>query len=273
MMNAQVPIFNFLRGNVPLLVSMPHSGTRLPQHLADRMSAAALTLPDTDWHLETLYNFLGELGASVLFATHSRYLIDLNRPPDNANLYPGQNTTGLCPMDTFDGQPVYQPGKEPNEAEIAQRRLQFWEPYHGALVDELRRIRDLHGIAMLWDAHSIGSMIPRFFAGRLPDFNIGTASGTSCAEELSGQLAAIASTASGYSHALNGRFKGGYITRQYGDPDNNIHAVQLELSQITYMEERFPYRFHEEAAREVRLILRRFLEKMLSWANTHDLHR
>jgi N-formylglutamate deformylase len=268
-MSASVPIFTFRQGSAPLLVSIPHTGTYLPPHIANGMSTAALNLPDTDWHLEALYDFLDELGASVLVATHSRYVIDLNRPPDDANLYPGQDTTGLCPLDTFDRQPLYQPGMAPSEVSIAQRRQQYWQPYHAALAAELQRLRELHGVAMLWDAHSIRSAVPRFFAGRLPDFNIGTADGASCADDLSQQLSEIAHSANGYSTALNGRFKGGYITRRYGNPENNIHGVQLELSQIVYMEEKFPFRFDEEIAQQVRPTLRRFLQTMLNWANLH----
>ena len=264
-----VPVFKFRQGSVPLLVSMPHVGTHIPAPISACMTDAALKLPDTDWHLEKLYDFLDELGASVLIATHSRYVIDLNRPPDNANLYPGRDTTGLCPTDTFDRQALYQAGKEPNATEIGERVKQYWQPYHAALGEELQRLRDQHGIAMLWDAHSIASVVPRFFEGHLPDFNLGTASGNSCADELSKQLSAIANSASVYTTALNGRFKGGYITRQYGKPDHNIHAVQLELSQITYMEEPYPFRFNEKSAQQVRPTISRLLEAMLSWAEKH----
>jgi N-formylglutamate deformylase len=265
-MSMNVPVFKFRQGSTPLLVSMPHVGTYVPEHFAGNMTSAALKVPDTDWHLEALYDFLDEIGASVLVATHSRYVIDLNRPPDNANLYPGQDTTALCPIDTFDRQPVYQPGREPGETEIAQRREQYWQPYHEKLAEELQRLRDLHGVAMLWDAHSIASEVPRFFSGRLTDFNLGTASGTSCADDLSRQLWAVAEAAPAYTRALNGRFKGGYITRHYGNPADNIHAVQLELSEITYMEEAYPFRFDEARARQVRPALRGFLQTMQSWA-------
>jgi N-formylglutamate deformylase len=259
------PVFTFRQGRLPLLVSMPHVGTHIPERLAADMNEAAFKLADTDWHLERLYDFLDELGASILAATHSRYVIDLNRPPDNANLYPGQDTTGLCPIDTFERQPLYQPGREPGAAEIDERRQQYWLPYHTQLSAEVQRLRAQHGVALLWDAHSIASEVPRFFDGRLPDFNIGTASGASCAPELALRLGAVAESAAGYSMALNGRFKGGHITRHYGNPANNVHAVQLELSQITYMEESHPYRFDEEKAQQVRPVLRNFLQTMLDW--------
>jgi N-formylglutamate deformylase len=268
-MNNPVPVFKFRQGRVPLLVSMPHVGTHIPSHISAGMTDVAQKLADTDWHLEALYNFLDGIGASVLVATHSRYVIDLNRPPDNANLYPGQDTTGLCPVDTFDRHRLYQTGKEPTDAEIGERIRQYWQPYHTTLAEELQRLREQHGVAMLWDAHSIASMVPRFFEGRLPDFNLGTASGASCSDDLSTQLLEIASSATGYTAALNGRFKGGYITRQYGRPDRNIHAVQLELSQITYMEENEPFRFDENTAQQVRPTIARFLDATLDWANQH----
>ncbi len=269
MNHSTIPAFKFHQGTAPLLVSMPHVGTHIPLAIAQYMTEDALRLADTDWHLELLYDFLDEIGASVLIATHSRYVIDLNRPPDNANLYPGQDTTGLCPVDTFERQPLYREGMAPNDAEIAARTQKYWVPYHQALHNELQRLRQAHGVAMLWDAHSIASVVPRFFEGKLPDFNIGTASGASCADELAHQISAIANSASVYSTALNGRFKGGYITRHYGKPADNIHAVQLELSQITYMEESFPFRFNEKVAQQVRPTLNRLLDTMLEWAAKH----
>src|SRR3990167_7730879 len=171
-MNSVVPKFNFHQGTAPLLVSMPHAGVHIPPKIAAGMTEAALKMPDTDWHLEQLYDFLEPLGVSVLCATHSRYVIDLNRPLDGADLYPGQDTTGLCPVDTFHKEPLYQAGQMPDGAEIKVRSAEYWTPYHDQMERELQRIRNEHGIAMLWDAHSICSVLPRFFEGRLPDFNI-----------------------------------------------------------------------------------------------------
>jgi N-formylglutamate deformylase len=265
-MDMTIPEFKFRRGTSPLLVSMPHVGTHIPPELAADMTDEALQLPDTDWHLEELYNFLDEIGASVLVATHSRYVIDLNRPVDNANLYPGQDTTGLCPIDTFHKQPVYQPGRLPTDAEIRRRGQMYWQPYHTMLEEELTRIQKEHGIAMLWDAHSIRSVVPRLFHGRLPDFNFGTAGGASCGAGLGERMLAVAHQAKGYSAVLNGRFTGGHITRQYGKPDRNIHAVQLELAQITYMEETWPYALDDSCAFALRPILRQLLEANLDWA-------
>jgi len=267
MTQRDIPPFIFRRGSAPLLVSMPHVGTHIPDDIASGMTDAALRLPDTDWHLERLYDCLDELGASVLVATHSRYVIDLNRPTDNANLYPGQDTTGLCPVDTFHKEAIYRDGCLPDDAEIQRRIASYWVPYHATLDEELRRLRAEHGVAMLWDAHSICSVVPRFFEGRLPDFNIGTASGASCDPQLGEELLAIAREAGGYSAVLNGRFKGGHITRHYGRPADNVHAVQLELAEATYMQESHPYAFDEGLAEGVRPLLKRFLGHMIAFAH------
>jgi N-formylglutamate deformylase len=256
-------LYRFRAGRTPLLVSMPHTGTHVPEWLAPRLTRAAKALPDTDWHLEPLYDFLDELGASVLVATHSRYVVDLNRPPDNANLYPGQDTTGIVPLDTFHKEALYLPGFPPSEEETHSRIVEYWKPYHAKLTETLARLKQEYGYALLWDAHSIFSLLPRFFAGKLPDFNLGTANGKSCGPGLG---EALLEKISGYSKVLNGRFKGGYITRTYGDPANKVHAVQLELSEAIYMEEKPPYRFREDMARKVRPYLRALLDEMLRYA-------
>ncbi len=258
------PAFTFLQGSVPLLVSMPHVGTHVPPAIAERFTDEARQVPDTDWHLERLYGFARAMGASVLAATHSRYVIDLNRPPDGASLYPGRSVTGLCPVDTFDDTPIYRPGAEPDDAEVAVRREALWRPYHGQLQRELDRMRRAHGAALLWDAHSIRSVLPRFFEGRLPDLNLGTADGASCAPELARELLAIGQ-AGGCSAVLNGRFKGGYITRQYGRPREGVHAVQLEMAQSCYMQEALPFDYLPERAADVQPCLRRLLEAALAF--------
>ena len=258
--------FTFRAGTTPLLVSMPHVGTYLPPDLAARMTREARILPDTDWHLERLYDFLGGLGASVLAATHSRYVVDLNRPPDNANLYPGKDTTGLVPVDTFARAAVYHDGAVPDDAEVALRVERYWRPYHAQLGRELDRLRVAHGYALLWDAHSIASRVPRFFSGRLPDFNLGTAGGRSCAPGIIEGVAAIAQRAAGYTAVLNGRFTGGYITRRYGQPNARVHAIQLELAEITYMDEAPPFAFDPARAARLRPLLRAMLERMLEAA-------
>lgn len=261
------PAFRLREGTRPLLISMPHVGTHVPPRLAERFTAEALQVPDTDWHLERLYDFaVTELGVSVLVATHSRYVIDLNRPPDNQNLYPGQDTTGLCPIDTFDKSPIYEAADVPGEDEIATRRAVIWQPYHRTLRNELNRLQATHGTVALWDAHSIRSVLPRFFDGKLPDLNLGTADGTSCDQALADTLLSIASCAPGYTGVLNGRFKGGYITRQYGDPARGIHAVQLEMTQCSYMQEKWPFNYLPATAARVLPHLRRMIETMLAYS-------
>jgi N-formylglutamate deformylase len=230
-------IFQLHRGDVPLLVSLPHDGIALPPGLSDRLAPAARGVPDTDWFVSRLYAFARDLGASVLVPAFSRYVVDLNRPPDDASLYPGRNTTGLCPTTRFDGGPVYLPGAEPDEAEVQARVRTYWQPYHDALRGELARLRAAHGRVVLWEGHSIRSEVPFLFEGRLPDFNLGTAGGASCSPALQQRLEAVLAAQGDYRWVANGRFKGGHITRHYGAPADGIDAVQLELAQSTYMDE------------------------------------
>lgn len=265
-MNPTPPPFLFHAGTAPLLVSMPHMGTWLPPEIAARMTPQARRVPDTDWHMDRLYDFARELGASILMATHSRYVVDLNRPPDDSSLYPGRSVTGLCPLDTFDDEPLYLERRAPDAAERNARLRSYWDPYHARLRAELARLRERHGIAMLWDAHSIRSVVPRFFEGRLTDFNLGTADGASCDPALAAQLLEIARAIPDHSAVLNGRFKGGYITRQYGRPAEGVHAVQLELAQCSYMEESGDFRFLPERAQRIQPHLRRMLEAVLAHA-------
>jgi N-formylglutamate deformylase len=260
--------FELRRGTAPLLISMPHPGTFLPADITARLTDAALQLPDTDWHLERLYDFIDGLGASVIIATHSRYAIDLNRPPDDTSLYPGQDTTGLCPVDTFRREPLYREGQQPDAAEIQRRVDKYWEPYHAALSSELYRLSKRHGRVVLWDAHSICSVLPRFFEGRLPDLNLGSAAGTACDQSLARLVLQIARNHPRYSAVLDGRFKGGYITRRYGRPAQGVHAIQLELAQLTYMSEEYPYSFHESRAGALRPVLTELLEGALRWARS-----
>ena len=258
--------FVFHQGTQPLLISMPHAGTYVPPTLAARFTEEARQVPDTDWHMERLYAFAKDMGASILAATHSRYVVDLNRPPDGASLYPGQNVTGLCPVDTFDDTPIYTRGDVPDDSEIAARRDAVWAPYHAQLRAELDRIRAQHGVAVLWDAHSIRSVLPRFFEGKLPDLNLGTADGASCSPALAQELLAIARSAPGYTGVLNGRFKGGHITRHYGQPERDIHAVQLEMTQCSYMQEALPFSYLPEVAAGVQPHLERMLKAVLAFA-------
>ncbi len=228
-------LFEFTAGTSPLLISVPHAGTHVPGEIAAQLTDAGRQLADTDWFVDRLYAFATELDASMLVATHSRYVIDLNRPPDGADLYPGRDTPGLVPVHTFAGEPIWA-GDAPDTAEIDERRRAYWQPYHDKIARTLEALRQEHGRAVLWDAHSIVSRAPRLFEGQLPDLNLGTAGGASCAAPLRTALAERAAD-SGHTHVLDGRFRGGYITRHYGAPDRGIDAVQLELAQSTYMDE------------------------------------
>ncbi|MEZ5738356.1 MAG: N-formylglutamate deformylase [Burkholderiaceae bacterium] len=259
------PVFTLRRGQSPLMVSMPHVGIHVPPDIAARLSPAARTLADTDWHLPLVYDFLGALDATVLVATHSRLVIDLNRPPDNRNLYPGQDTTGLVPLDTFRKEPAYL-GAIPDEAEIDARRQHYWQPYHDTLAGELARLRGLHPRVVLWDAHSIASELPRFFQGRLTDLNFGTAGGASCDEGLIDAILAPVRPQHDYTWVLNGRFTGGYITRSHGRPADGVHAVQLEMSQIIYMNETEPFALREDLCRRLRPLLSQCLANARDWA-------
>lgn len=254
--------FTLYRGRAPLLVSLPHDGTALPDELAARMNPAARLLPDTDWHVSRLYAFARELGASVIVPLYSRYVVDLNRPPDDASLYPGQNTTGLCPLMQFSGEPIYHAGEEPGSEEIAQRVHTWWRPYHDALAGELARLRQAHERVVLWEGHSIRSAVPFLFEGRLPDFNLGTSAGASCTPALQEKLVEVLAQQSGYTHVANGRFKGGYITRHFGRPDDGVEAVQLELTQLNYMDED-TFEYLPARAEATQALIRQLLEACL----------
>lgn len=260
------PVYRLRKGRLPLLVSMPHVGTAIPADIESAMTDVARRRDDTDWHLEALYDWIDELGASVLVPSYSRYVIDLNRPPDGASMYPGRDNTPVCPIDTFDRAPLYASGREPDAAEVERRLQAYWHPYHDALAGELARLRQEHGVALLWDAHSVRSVVPRFFEGRLPDLNLGTVNGQSCGAGLGERLLAIAQADGRYSAVLNGRFVGGHVTRRHGRPEQGIHAVQLELSQITYMQESPPYPFDAARADGIRPVLKAMLDGVLRWA-------
>jgi len=252
-------VFRPITGDSPLLVSMPHVGTHIPDDILDCMGGAVRVVPDTDWYLDRLYDFLVDMGANAIMATHSRYVVDLNRSRTGGALYPGQSETGLCPLDSFAGQPLYLDGHEPNGTEIERRINLYWQPYHDRIAAELSRIKDRYGYALLWDAHSIKSHVPRFFEGRLPDLNLGSGGGVTCDPDLSTRVHDLARK-SDYSTALNGRFKGGYITRHYGNPVAHIHALQLEISQCIYMDEDAPYGFCDDKAQKLRPLLRQMLD-------------
>jgi N-formylglutamate deformylase len=264
--------FNLTRGDSPLLVSLPHIGTEIPHELQANYTPRALAVEDTDWHLARLYDFLPDLGASVLMPRYSRYVIDLNRPPDDAPMYPGAANTELCPTRFFTGEALYQAGCEPNPDERVRRRTSYWQPYHAALAAELQRIKALHGFALLWDAHSIRSQIPWLFDGILPDLNIGTASGASASPAIAAALSAAVDQANAQAgagtnsvtHVVNGRFKGGFITRHYGAPQDGVHAVQLEMCQCLYMAETAPFEFDEPKAAAIRPLLKAMVQQALA---------
>lgn len=257
-----------IRGDGPVVLGMPHTGTWLPQGTAARLNARGRLLADTDWHIERLYAGLLP-GATVVRATFHRYVIDANRPPSGESLYPGQNTTGLCPATDFDGHDIHAPGQAPDGAEVARRAARFHAPYHAALAAELERVRAAHGVAILYDCHSIRSRIPFLFAGTLPDFNIGTAGGTSCAPAVEAAIRDICAAAPGYSHVLNGRFTGGWMTRHYGRPGEGLHAVQMELAQSTHLAaEEAPFAYDPDRAGRLRPVLAAILSTLADLAPT-----
>ena len=229
-------VFEFSAGDTPLLVSVPHDGRLIPEGQRSRMTAAALAIPDTDWHVAELYGFVRDLGASMLVARYSRYVVDLNRPPDDGALYAGQVATGLCPQYSFAGDPLYRDDTPVAAAEVRDRVERYWRPYHERLNLAVEALRTRHGYALLWDAHSIPSRVPRLFDGELPVLNLGDYDGCSCSANVARELHRVAA-ASPYASVLNGRFKGGYITRHYGNPAGGVQAVQLELAQRAYMDE------------------------------------
>jgi N-formylglutamate deformylase len=262
-MSTTPDVFDLQRGSVPLLLSIPHLGTAIPPAIAPRLTDAGRLVADTDWHLDRLYDFAQSLGASVLRPLHSRYVVDLNRPPDNRSLYPGQTTTGLCPLHSFTGEALYREGEEPQPAEVAERVTRYWHPYHEALQAELQRLRAAHGVALLWEAHSIASVLPRLFEGKLPDLNFGTNDGQACAAPVLDAVVGVAQR-SGLSVAVNARFKGGHITRHFGQPAQGVHAIQLEMCQCLYMDETPPFGWRQDRAVQVQPWLRDMLSAALA---------
>ena len=267
-MNTALVTHTLTPGTAPLLVSMPHIASSIPPEYAADCVPAALAARDTDWHLDTLYHFLPALGTSVLTPSVSRYVIDLNRPPDNTAMYAGSNNTELCPTRFFTGQPLYRAGCEPNAQAIMQRRDRYWQPYHTALAQELARIKSIHGYALLWDAHSICSRLPWLFEGKLPDLNIGTADGDAAHSRITTAIQQVCAAQSTYTHVVNGRFKGGYITRQYGKPAEQVHAIQLEQCWSTYMLEQAPFAYDPAIAQGVQPLMQRMMQAALDAAKT-----
>ena len=255
------------QGNGPIVLGLPHTGTEVPDDVRHVLNDRGRALADTDWHIHHLYDGLLEGVTTVRTSIH-RYVIDVNRAPDGESLYPGQNTTGLCPLTDFDGHPIYRDGMEPEEDEIARRCDLYHAPYHAALLAELERVRALHGVAILYDCHSIRSGIPFLFDGTLPDFNIGTNLGATCDPKIEHQTVQICAGQSHFNHVLNGRFKGGWTTRHYGRPQENIHAIQMELAQSTYMVEAAPWAYSMEKAAIIRPVLKDILETLAELAQS-----
>ena len=246
--------YSFHQGISPLLVSVPHDGRELPESIASTMTDAGKALPDTDWHVARLYEFAREIGASMIVANYSRYVVDLNRPGDDASMYEGQRSTGLCPLQTFDGRDLYLGDAS---IDIEDRLARYWRPYHDKVQHVLNANRDIHGHALLWDAHSITSWMPTLFDGELPILNIGTYDGRSCAAALSDAVVNVAHE-SPYDTVFNARFKGGHTTRHYGRPAQSVHAIQLELAQRAYMNEQ-TQEYDDEKASQLGDTLRRML--------------
>lgn len=254
------------RGDRPVILGMPHTGIYVPEDVWAALNERGRLLADTDWHIDRLYAGLLP-DATTVRATFHRYVIDANRDPSGASLYPGQNTTGLCPTIDFDGMPIYEAGAEPGPDEIERRRLEFHAPYHAALAAEIGRVRQRHGVAILYDCHSIRSQIPFLFEGVLPDFNIGTNGGVTCSRQIERHVADICGNAADFTSVLNRRFKGGWTTRHYGNPAGGVHAIQMELAQVTYLaSERAPFAYSETRAERIRLHLRTILRGLQDWA-------
>lgn len=244
-----------VEGGSPVVLGMPHTGTDIPADIADRLNDSGRALSDTDWHVDKLYDGLLP-GATTVRATFHRYVIDANRSPDDESLYPGQNTTGLCPVTDFDGRPIWKEGAEPTEADVTARLDAFHRPYHDALEAQLARTRAEHGFAILFDCHSIRSVIPFLFEGELPDFNIGTDNGRTCAPEIEKAVVEICERNRDLSTIVNGRFKGGWTTRHYGRPETGIHAIQMELAQRAYLSaEAPPWSYDRDVADPTRAVL------------------
>ena len=253
-----------VEGSSPVVLGFPHTGTHVPPEMFERLTPLGQTLSDTDRHVDRLYADLLP-GATTVRATFHRYVIDANRDPSGASLYPGQNTTGLCPLVGFDGRALYLEGQQPDEAEQQGRVEAYWRPYHQALAAELTRLRQFHDRVLLWEGHSIRSVCPMFFEGTLSDFNLGTADGASASGQLLAKLCAELDQQDGYRWVANGRFKGGYITRQYGQPETGIHAVQMEMTQACYMDERPPFPWDAERAAPAQQVVAKLLEVALGW--------
>lgn len=255
-------VYTFHQGTNPVLISVPHAGLEVPGDIKAQLCDEGLRLTDTDWHVDRLYAPLKDLGVSMLVATNSRTVIDLNRPSDGSSLYPGQMVTGLCPTETFKGEKIYKDGEEPDDKEISRRIETYWQPYHQKLGETLQALKEKHGHAILWDAHSINNRLPRLFDGQLPDLNFGTNDGKACEAGLANNILAIAKEDDRYTSVLNGRFKGGVITRIYGKPEEGVSAIQLEMAQACYMDQE-TFAWDEGKANRVQVLLNKLSQTLM----------
>ena len=262
------PVYSFQQGDSPFLLSVPHAGTSIPQGISDRLRINARQLPDTDWFVDRLYDFAPSLGASLLIANYSRYVIDLNRPPDDAALYTSAGSS-LVPVNSFDGKELYQTSRQPDASEMQMRKEQFWQPYHDKLRAELQRLRQRHGFAILLDAHSIRREVPLLFDGSLPDLNLGSHRGVSADSGLVAMSMDVLGSNPSFSSVLDGRFQGGYITRHYGQPLRGVHALQLEMAQSVYMREQPPV-FDKIRVAKVMPVLKNLIQTLLKWSPTNE---
>ncbi len=259
--------YTLTKGQVGVLISMPHNGQAIPDDIANTMTENGKSVADTDWYMDKLYDFSQQLGAYTLVPKYSRYVIDLNRSTTNENLYPGANSTELCPTSAFDLSPLYLTDQQPTQDEINRRITLYWQPYHQAIQNTLAEMKQQYKQVILLEAHSILSHVPRFFEGQLPDFNFGTVDGKSCSDELINQVNSL--DFSPYSIITNGRFKGGYITRAYAQPENNIHTLQLELSQHTYMNEPTDI-YNIEKAQQVKKKLQMLVQCLIHFSQNNQ---
>lgn len=255
-------VFEVKQGTSPVILGLPHTGTDVPEDIWARLNDNGRILADTDWHIHRLYD--GLIGdATMVRATFHRYCLDANRDPSGTSLYPGQNTTGLIPESDFDGKAIWKDGEAPTKADIADRLARFHAPYHAALAAEIERVKSIHGVAILYDCHSIRSHIPFLFEGKLPDFNIGTDGGKTCDPGIEAIAVDVTARAQGYTSILNGRFKGGWTTRHYGRPETGVHAIQMELAQSTHLaSETPPFAYDEAKADALRIHLKTILERL-----------
>lgn len=260
-------IYDLKHGNSPLIISIPHAGTFVPEDIKSRFTDIAHHVPDTDWFVQKLYvEYAKQHDATVITANYSRYVVDLNRPADGTPLYPGQACLPICPPQSFDGDNIYQDGAAPTQEDINQRISAYWQPYHDEISTQIKRIKEQHGYAILYDAHSIRQTVPRLFDGALPVLNLGTVNGKSCHPFIE-NAAHMAAEDSNYDCILNGRFIGGYITRHYGNPDAQVHALQMELAQSAYMDED-TVTYDEEKAEKLKTVLSSILNAMTDNART-----